>query len=158
MKPRTLNFRFQVFAAMLPAFALLSGCAATFDPPPGYVRVTHQHRHDLKFVSAAGNVVAVKSRPNEDSKADLAFWSAAVERQKTQFDGMRLTARDPVRSDAGVGGVLFQFESGDGPARLQYWVALFVTESRIITFEAGGAADKIGPEAAAIRRAALTVH
>lgn len=137
---------------------LLWGCASTFEAPSGYIPVRQQSRYDKKVVSATGNVLAVKARPNEDAKADLAFWSTAVERQKVQFDGMTLVARESIRSDAGVDGVLFQFESGDGPSRLQYWVALFVTPSRITTFEAGGTADKLGPDTAAIRKAALSVR
>ncbi|MBL8878422.1 MAG: hypothetical protein JNG88_04810 [Phycisphaerales bacterium] len=158
MRAARINPHLAMLGLLVSLVVALTGCGATFDPPSGYIQVAQQRRYDLKYVSAAGNVLAAKSRANEDSKADLAFWSAAVERQKTQFDGMTLASRETIRSTSGVEGVLFQFESGAGPSRLQYWVALYVTPTRITTFEAAGSADKLSPDSAAIRAAMLTVR
>ena len=141
-----------------PVLALLGGCTAVMDVPPGYVRLRHPHPFDLKAVSARGNVITLTVRPNEDKTADLAFWSQAVEHQKVDLDAMRLTGRESIKSTRGRDGVLFQFELGQGQGKATYLVALYVTSQTICTIEAGGPAAAITEDLPKLREAILSAR
>ena len=141
-----------------PLLALLGGCTAVMDVPQGYVRLRNPHPYDLKAVSARGNVIALTARPNENTTADLAFWSQAVEHQKVDLDGMRLAGREAIKSNSGRDGVLFQFELGQGQGRVTYLVALYVSSQTICTIEAGGPADAIAEDLPKLREAILSAH
>ncbi len=125
--------------------ASFSGCAA-IDPPDGYVKDSQQSRYDSKYWSPRGNVIAHASRPNEDRKATLQFWSDAVEYQKVDIDGMKLAKRESITSAGGTDGVLFLFEEGEGQSKTAYLLALYVTPARIHTIEATGPADALAPD------------
>ena len=133
------------------------GCT-TIDVPDGYVKVRKQHRYDLKAVSARGNVIALKSRANEDRSADLAFWSEAVEHQKVDIDGMKLAKRETISSKKGLDGTLFQFEAGEGQTKTIYLVALYVTPLKIYTVEATGPAKALTEDMNVLRKAILSLR
>ena len=128
------------------------GCA-TLEPPPGYARLQDPAPYQFKAVSAKGNVLALSSHPNEDRAADLAFWSAAIEHQKVDVDGLKLAGRETVRSRGGVEGTLLHFELGEGQGKLAYLVAVYVTPARIFVVEATGRADDLGLDADKLRTA-----
>jgi hypothetical protein len=136
----------------------LGGCTAGLDVPPGYVKLHEPGPYDLKAVSARGAVIALKSRPNEDASADLAFWSQAVEHQKADLDGLCLAGRESVKSESGLDGVLFNFELGEGQGKVAYLIALYVTPRRIYTVEAGGPADLVAQDREKLRKALLSVR
>ena len=137
--------------------ALGSGCSA-FDPPEGYVKLKDSQPYDEKAVSARGNVIALRTRANENRSADLAFWSQAVEYQKVDLDGMKLVKREPIKSAGGADGTLFHFESGEGQAKIAYLVALYVTPMRISTIEATGPAEPIAGDLEKLRKSMLSLH
>lgn len=137
---------------------VLAGCTARIDTPPGYIKLRQPAPHDLKAVSAQGAVIALKARPNEDASADLTFWSQAVEHQKVDLDGLRLAGRDPIKSDSGLPGILFDFELGEGQGKVTYLVALYVTPREIYTVEAGGPTDVIAPDLEKLRKAMLSLR
>ncbi len=150
----------RVLTAAAPlAVGLLSGCAApSLEAPGGYVKLRQPFPYDFKAVSAQGAVIALKTRPNEDAAADLAFWSQAVEHQKVDLDGLRLAARDAIKSKSGREGVLFNFESGEGQGEVTYLVGLYVTPERIYTVEAGGPADVVAQDLEKLRTAISSVR
>jgi len=133
------------------------GCVR-IDAPDGYVQVKDQHTHDFKAVSARGNIIALTSRDNEGDSATLKFWTEAVEYQKVDIDGMKLAKRDEITAANGLDGTLFQFESGEGQGKIAYWVALYVTPSKIHTVEATGPADAIAKDKDLLRTAMLSLH
>lgn len=135
----------------------MSGCSA-IDPPAGYVKVKDQSLYDVKAVSARGNVIALKSRPNEDRSADLAFWTQAVEYQKVDLDGMKLIDRESIKSTSGMDGTLFHFESGEGQAKITYLVALYVTPTRIHTVEATGPTPALTADLDKLRKSMLSAR
>ncbi len=122
-----------------------AGCAM-IEPPAGYVAVKEHSGYDFKAVSSVGNVIALTARPNEDRSADLKFWSEAVIHQKVGIDGMKLAAKDAIKSKSGLDGALFNFESGEGQAKISYLVALYVTPVRIYTIEATGPAKALAED------------
>lgn len=131
---------------LLLVFGAGVGCSARIQPPPGYVAVREPAPYDYKAVSATGNVLAVTRHANEQAGADLAFWSAAIEHQKVTLDGMKLVARDAIKSGEGREGVMFCFEEGDGAAKLTYLVAVFVSQEGVDVVEAAGPAERMAGE------------
>jgi hypothetical protein len=142
---------------VLLALTLLSGCSQ-FQPPPGYVKLREPYPYEQKAVSPRGNAIALSVRDNEDDEADLSFWSSAVEYQKVDLDGMKLAARENIRSEAGLDGVLFHFESGEGQGRQAYLVALYVTPRRIYTIEATGPGEAISEDTDKLRQSMLSLR
>ncbi len=157
MQATRMNWRLSSALTVL-ALGALSGCRATLDVPPGYVRLREPAFYDLKAVSARGCVIALKVRPNEDATADLTFWSQAVEHQKVDLDGLRLAGRESIKSDKGLDGVLFNFELGEGQGKVTYLTALYVTPQRISTVEVGGPADMVTQDLEKLRKAILSVR
>jgi hypothetical protein len=137
---------------------LMTGCTAAIDLPDGYVKLRDAGPYDLKAVSANGTVIALTSRANQHDESDLAFWSRAVEYQKVDNDGMKLAGREDLKSDGGLDGVLFNFETGQGNGRLTYLVAIYVTPRQIHTIEAGGPADKIEADTDKLRAAMRSIR
>lgn len=138
---------------------LIAGCQAPrIETPPGFARVSHPFPHDFKAVSARGHVLALRQHPNPDAKADLAYWSQAVEHQKVTLDGLTLTGREEIRTKSGLAGTLFQFELGDGARKTGYWVGVFVDPRRIVTVEVGGPADELHDQADALHTAIRSVR
>lgn len=145
-------------AVMLLA-ALYAGVGCVrIDAPDGYVEVKDQHTHDFKAVSARGNVIGLTSRENEGNGATLKFWTEAIEYQKVDIDGMTLANREEITAANGLGGTLFHFESGEGQGKIAYWVALYVTPSKIHTVEATGPADAIAKDTDVLRTAMLSLR
>ncbi len=142
---------------VLVAALAAAGCAA-IEPPEGYVKVKKDKLYDFKAVSARGNVIALKSRSNEDRSADLKFWSDAVEYQKVDIDGMKLVNRESIKSASGLEGVLFHFDSGEGQAKTSYLVALYVTPARIHTVEATGSAKALAEDMDKVRKSMLSLR
>ncbi|MCC7290750.1 MAG: hypothetical protein IT449_01665 [Phycisphaerales bacterium] len=138
--------------------ALAPGCVSQqFTLPKGFVRV-QDYVYEVKGVSAKGHAIGLRIHENTDPPGDLDFWTQAVEHQKVDIDGMKLAAREAIRSDAGLDGTLFQFELGEGPGKTGYWVALWVSGRRILTVEAALPAEIAAEEAEAIRKSMRSVR
>lgn len=150
-----MSRRLFVLVVMLSAF--FAGCAP-IDPPNGYVKVSDQHGYDYKAVSARGNVIACNVRSNSDKSADLKFWTEAIEHQKVDIDGMKLAGRDSLKSQSGLEGVLFRFESGEGQGKTAYLLALYVTSWKIYTIEATGPAESIAKDLDKLRASMQTIR
>jgi len=144
--------------ALLVVLLVLASSCVTMDPPAGYVRLRNPGPYEMKAVSARGQVIALSSRANEDSKADLKFWSDAVEYQKATLDGLKPIGRETVRSERGLDGTLLTFESGEGQGKMTYLVALFVTPSRIHTIEAAGPAVDLKTDMEKLRKSILSLR
>lgn len=135
----------------------LAGCGS-MTPPPGYIKIRSSGDYDAKYVSAHGNVVALTIRSNEDRTADLKFWTQAVEYQKVDLDGMKLADRQELKSNSGLAGTLFNFETGEGRGKITYLVGLYVTPMRIYTIEATGPAESLAPELPRIKESMQSVR
>lgn len=136
---------------LLSIFCMAAGCTQ-FTPPEGYVQDTGNKAYDYKAVSARGHALGVKRRANVDKSATLQYWTDAIEHQKCDIDGFKLAAKDDIQSGDGRKGVLFNFESGEGQAKLTYLVALFVTPADITTVEAAGPTADFTADIPAIRK------
>jgi hypothetical protein len=136
----------------------LAGCNS-INLPSGYIKVESPSPYQIKAFSAKGNAFAVRGRSNPGGReANLKYWSEAVAHQKVDIDGYRLLSRDEIEAESGIKGTLFEFETGAGPGRYLYLVALFVSPSRIRTVEAGGPADQLQPDLGEIRKSIRTLR
>lgn len=138
---------------------LATGCTSTLiDPPPGYIRTKYPYHYNAKYVSSTGHVMAVTARPNEDTTADLAFWSGALEHQKVTVEGMKLANRESIKTNSGQPGELFQFENPQDPTNTTYLVALFVKGRQIQTIEAGARGGFEKDELESIKKSMQTLR
>lgn len=154
----TVPLRHFAFIVVLAGLAVLVGCRAMLDAPKGYVALKDPAPFDYKAVSARGHVLAASHHANENPDADLAFWAAAIEHQKVVLDGMKLAAREDLRTQNGQDGRLFTFELGEGQGKLTYLVGVFVRRDRITVVEAGGPAEHFASDLPAIRAAIQTLR
>ena len=147
------------FIVIAPLLGLLApGCVTQrFTLPTGFVRV-QDYVYEVKGVSAKGHAIGLRVHDNTDPPGDLDFWTQAVEHQKVDLEGMKLAARDAIRSDAGLDGTLFQFELGEGQGKTAYWIALWVSGRRIMTVEAALPVELSADEAEAIKKSMRSVR
>jgi len=139
----------------LAAFALACGPAFTINEPPGFVEIDNDYdNYDYRGTTADGLVISVREIAH-DPKGEPAFWLKAVKNAMRDRGGYALLDEVAVTSADGVRGTELRFghdEEGDKPHL--YYVAVFVTDSHIVLFEAGGD-KKLMTEGAAKIKAAL---
>lgn len=147
MRPITNHTAAACGLVLLAGFATLASGCRSLETPEGYVQMRSAgYRYDYRAVAASGAVLATRTVPNPTENGDLAFWSAAVEHQKVDLDGLRLHAREDLRTAGGRDGVLFEFSVGSGQGELRYLVGMYVRPDRIHLLEAGGAAAEIAKD------------
>lgn len=124
---------------LLPLFPLLLAACTTApylrhaaDCPAGYVPVdTSRGEFRGRAISAGGVVIAIRERPNAQ-EGNLDFWTEVVKKDLAEGQGYaHRTSRDLQKGRA----LLFITPREKNTA---YYVALFVTPSRITTVEIAG--------------------
>ena len=139
---------------VLGSLASIGGCGPTLSPPSNYIALNDAGRNDFKAVSAQGHAIVVNQHENEDKNATLDFWTAAVEHQLVDLDGLTLVDRVELRAHAeSTDGVLMRFEVGEPPQQLTYFVGVYVTPKDVFTLEAVGPREALEGEAVAIKKA-----
>ena len=147
LRPRITLARSATFFGLLTGLLVALptlGCAGwSIDRPDGYAEIRDPIRVEAEFSSPTGAVLVLDVHEDESLGSDLDFWSRAVEYQKVEVDGMTLAGRESITTDAGLDGVVFDFQSGTGSRALHYLVAVFVAEDDIVTAEAAGTIAQI---------------
>ena len=115
-----LNLLFCLSAACCLLFTACS--APRLTAPTGYAETAESWEFEQKLISPGGTVIALRKFDNPDEKAGLQYWAAALEIQKTKKDRMELVSREDIRTTAGVPGVLFSFEVGEGSSKISYLI------------------------------------
>ena len=132
----------------LAIVALLSviGCGAKhFDAKSadGFVVLADQGPdYDWRAVAPEGVVVAVRSVPLDD-EANLAFWTRAVTLQMRDQHGYALLSQKDVKTAEGRAGEELLFGHDEDGKPFLYRVRLYLTGSRLIVIEAGGAKEQM---------------
>lgn len=118
--------------------ASLMGCARGFDiaTPDGFAELDDQERFDYRATTAEGVVLGVRKKANEP-RGDLGFWAGAVDAHLRR-QGYRALEPVDVQSESGVRGRQLRYARSLGGRDHVFWVTVFVTESAVITVEAGG--------------------
>jgi hypothetical protein len=130
------------------SFALalaLAGCGPSFKAgtPPGFLELEDPGGHyDYRATTADGLVIAARELDNPES-GELSFWSRAIENELRSNGGYALLASRSVTSKDGVRGTELRFGHDQGDAPHLYYLAVFVTPSKLCLVEAGGKKDLV---------------
>jgi hypothetical protein len=115
--------------------AAACGPASHLSTPDGFAHVRGDY--DDRVASASGVVVGTRVFAN-DPKANLDFWTQAID--------LRLRARgyepseqpQDIKSDSGVPGRSLHYVFFDGARKNRYFVDVYATQRRILLVEAAG--------------------
>jgi hypothetical protein len=130
-----------------------SACGPSFEAttPPGFVELDEEsERYQYRATNADGLVLAVRELDNEVDGGPE-FWVKAVQNSMRERGGYALLGSAKVRSADGVDGTQLRFghDEDSGKPHL-YYVAVFVTNGKILLFEAGGTKELVTKHAATI--------
>jgi hypothetical protein len=122
-------------AIVLALATAACGPASRLSAPDGFAHVAGEY--DDRVTSAGGVVVATRVVQN-DPKANLDFWTQAID--------LRLRARgyEPteqpteVKNDVGIPGRSLHYVFFDGTRKNRYFVDVYATTRRILLVEAAG--------------------
>jgi hypothetical protein len=133
----------------MAAFALmsfaLSGCGHAFDvkTAPGFVHVKEEGAaYDYRAIAPDGVAVALRS-VDVDDKTSVSFWEHAVILRTRELDGYALVTRTDVRSRDGTAGRELVFGHDEQGKPFVYRVRLFLSGSKLVVVEAGGAKENM---------------
>ncbi len=138
----------------------LSSVACTHDyqvdVPDGFVAVDDGDRYDFRATDAEGVVIGVRGKAN-DPHGDLKFWAGAID-ARLRAGGYEAVEHKPAESRDGVAGRQLRYRVDRGGRDHVYWITVFVTDSRVVTVEAGGDRAFFDGEEAAIESAIRSVQ
>ena len=130
---------------MLFLFALIVGCGKPFkvQTAPGFVELENQETWEYQYraTSPEGVVFAVKTIDVAEDKADLDFWTKAVTLQLRDVQGYALLDSKDITSLDGTKGKTLRFGHDEDGKPFDYWLTLYIAQSRLFLVEAGGAKD-----------------
>lgn len=125
-------------------FALfLASCGKPFkvQTAPGFVELENQETWEYQYraTSPEGVVFAVKTIEVDEAKGDLDFWTKAVTLQLRDVQGYALLDAKDVTSLDGTKGKSLRFGHDEDGKPFDYWLTLYIAQSRLFLVEAGGA-------------------
>lgn len=133
-----MNFKKLSLLFCLLASVGSTACARGFDieTPAGFAELDSNDDYRYRATSAEGVVLGVRREANEP-KAGLDFWASALENELATRGYSKVSAR-AIESKNGTPGkqLVYRVEKGGRPNVL--WVAVFVTEKRVVVVETGG--------------------
>ena len=136
MTQRTLILTLSLVATLFG-----SGCSRGFDikTPDGFAELDDAEGYRYRATSADGVVLAVRREKNEP-KGSLDFWAAAVGNELTSR-GYGKPAVESLKSQNGTAGKKLAFRTVKNGRPSVLWVAVFVSDDRVVVVETGGDAD-----------------
>ena len=122
---------------LLCASTTLIGCKDfTIHTPDGFAELDDQDEYGYRATNAEGVVLAVRREANEPY-GDLSFWSGALDAHLRR-SGYTAVATESVQAAAGMTGKQLRYKKQRDGREHIFWLTVFVTESEVITIEAGG--------------------
>ena len=129
-----------MFRKLIAFAALASSVACTpaahLSAPDGFAHLGGDHFDD-RVGSAGGVVVATRVVAN-DPKANLDFWTQAIDLRLRQRGYTATDAPKDVKNDAGLPGRELHYTYFDGTRQNRYYLEVFATTRRILLVEATG--------------------
>ena len=129
-----------LFVLSLAAAPIVTGCgpaSGLSSAPDGFARLGGD-QFDDRVGSATGVVVATRVVPNEP-KANLDFWTQAIDLRLQQRGYVRTDAPKDVKSTSGLAGRSLHYTYNDGTRENRYFLDVYATSRRILLVEATGA-------------------
>lgn len=122
-------------------FSLLAACTsgARVDAPDGFAELDDDSEaYTYRATSAEGVVIGVRTESN-DPHGNLSFWTSAID-HKLRKAGYAALHEEPVsfESAGGLVGKRLRYKSVQAGRPHEYWVTVFVTDSKVILVEAAG--------------------
>lgn len=134
---KAMNLRTVLVACL---FSLSAACAssAQVDAPDGFAELEETEDYGYRATSAEGVVIGVRTESN-DPHGNLSFWTSAIDHKlrKSGYTPM-LEAPIAVESEHGLAGKRLRYKSAQSGRPHEYWVTVFVTDSKVILVEAAG--------------------
>lgn len=132
----------KILRAIAPLFALLlvAGCSQKpqLEAPDGFAELEPGDAYLYRATNASGVVIAVRAEDN-DPHGNLEFWTAALDnRLKKSGYGATSEAPEKITTDTGLVGRRLKYSIDRSGRRHEYWVTVFVTDSRVVVIEAAG--------------------
>ena len=132
-----------MFRKIVLSLALLStvacGPVSKLSAPDGFAHV--DGNYDDRVASASGVVIGTRVVANEP-KANLDFWTQAIDLRLRQKGYEPYEQPVDVKSDSGLPGRSLHYVYFDGTRKNRYFVDVYATSRRILLVEAAGdAAD-----------------
>ena len=136
----------------LIAFAVLTlaACRSTMDLPSGYVTIPPEDGAESSAVSPAGNRIVVRRHENPP-EGTLEFWRDADKAELVDGKGYDVVKSGLVRSAEGDDFWEFLFEIRRTEGEYLYLVLIHVDGSHVIVTEAGGRAEAMETDLAALQ-------
>jgi hypothetical protein len=122
---------------VLSILAAACGPASGLSAPDGFARLGGDHFDD-RIGSASGVVVATRVVAN-DPKANLDFWTQAIDLRLRQRGYVATEAAKDVKNAAGLPGRSLHYTFNDGTRENRYFLDVYATDRRILLVEATGA-------------------
>ena len=131
-----------VTLASLSLGAAACGPSVNVATPPGFAVLDKQKEYTYRAMSADNVVLGVRAEKN-DPFGPLSFWADALDRKLQNSGYAPEGAAAPVRSAGGLDGTLLKYTHDRNRRPHKFWIAVFVTDSRVWVVEAGGDADRL---------------
>lgn len=130
----------RLYLSLFAPLLLLTACtrAAHLDAPEGFAELEAGEPYAYRATSASGVVIAVRSEDN-DLKGNLDFWASALD-YRLQKSGYVAVDKAPekITTDKGAVGRRLRYERERNGRPHEYWVAVFVSDGRVVVVEAAG--------------------
>jgi hypothetical protein len=123
---------------VLAATTSLVGCGSGLQmaTPDGFAELEDQEKYDYRATNSEGVVLAVRREDNNPS-GDLAFWSGALDAHLLRA-GYKAVSAKPVEAPDGLKGTQLRYSIERNGREHAFWLTVFVTDTEVITIEAGG--------------------
>jgi hypothetical protein len=131
MKTRVL------WAPLLLVVCAACGPRVTVQTPPGFAVRKDQEECVYRAATADGVAFAVRAEKNEPH-GNLDFWSKTLDNQLRRIGYTPEGPAADVRTAGGLTGRELKYTRVEGGRKYRFWLAVFVTESRVWVVETGG--------------------
>ncbi len=137
--------------------AFVGGCGTlTMVTPDGFAELDDQESYDYRATNAEGVAVAVRREDNSPS-GDLSFWAGALDAHLRRA-GSAAVKTTPVEASGGLKGTQLRYTVNRNGRKHVFWLTVFVTESEVITIEAGGDESFFGGVEKSVARAITSLE
>jgi hypothetical protein len=136
------------WAMLLAASLAAAACApsVTMATPAGFAVLQGQQEYVYRATSAEGVVLGVRAEKNEP-QGNLDFWADALDQKLRHVGYVADGAPADVRTRTGLAGREAKYTREENGRKYRFWIAVFVTDTRVWVVEAGGDADRFKEKA-----------